>query len=135
MKMGDGEKALFERIGGEAAIMAAVTLFYEKVLADSDLAPFFDGMDMPAQIDKQVAFMTMAFGGPHKYSGRDLATAHAGLVKRGLGDAHFDKVGACLKDSLVELNVAPEVVDDVLALVETTRDAVLGRSDDGGDPS
>jgi hemoglobin len=103
--MSDAEKALFERIGGETAIMSAVTLFYEKVLADSELAPFFDGMDMPAQIDKQVAFMTMAFGGPHNYSGRDLMVAHAGLVKRGLNDAHFDRVGSCLKDSLDELGV------------------------------
>lgn len=122
--------ALYERIGGERAIMSAVTLFYEKVLADPELAPFFDGLDMPAQIDKQVAFMTMAFGGPHEYTGRDLAIAHAGLVKRGLNDQHFDRVGVCLKDSLAELGVSSEIIDEVLAIVETTRDAVLGRAKD-----
>ncbi len=73
--------SLFERIGGEAAIEAAVVTFYEKVMADPSLAHFFDHLDMDAQFKKQIAFMTMAFGGPKTYSGRDLRTAHARLVK------------------------------------------------------
>ena len=32
---------LFERVGGVPAIKAAVDLFYEKVLADPTLKPFF----------------------------------------------------------------------------------------------
>lgn len=127
--MADDKRPLFERIGGETAIMSAVTLFYEKVLADRELARFFDGMDMPSQIKKQVAFMTMAFGGPHSYTGRDLAVAHAPLVKKGLNEGHFDRVAVCLKSSLEELSVAGNVVQEVLAIVETTRDAVLGRGD------
>ena len=107
--------------------MSAVSLFYEKVMADAELAPFFDGMDMDAQIQKQVAFMTMAFGGPHDYTGRDLTTAHAGLIKRGLNDDHFDRVGACLEAALEELSVDAALIDETLALVETTRDAVFGR--------
>lgn len=127
--MTDTSFALYERIGGESAIMAAVTLFYEKILATPDLAQFFTGMDMPSQIKKQVAFMTMAFGGPHQYTGRDLAVAHSGLVARGLNDSHFNKVAALLKESLDELEVTPGLVTEVLAIVETTRDAVLGRKE------
>jgi hemoglobin len=125
--MSDGNRSLFERIGGETAIMSAVKLFYEKVLLDHELAQFFEGMDMPEQIKKQVAFMTMAFGGPHNYTGRDLAIAHAPLVERGLGDSHFNGVITCLKSSLEELSVAEAVITEVLNLVETTRSAVLGR--------
>lgn len=125
--MSDEEKPLFERIGGETAIMSAVTLFYEKVLGDPELARFFAGLDMPAQIKKQVAFMTMAFGGPHRYTGRDLAEAHAPLVRRGLTDDHFDRVATYLKASLEELSVAASLIQEVLRTVETTRDAVLGR--------
>lgn len=125
--MSDEDKPLFERIGGETAIMSAVTLFYEKVLGDPELARFFAGLDMPAQIKKQVAFMTMAFSGPHKYSGRDLAHAHAPLVARGLSDEHFDRVAVCLQASLEELSVADPLIQEVLAIVETTREAVLGR--------
>lgn len=109
--------------------MSAVTLFYEKVLADGELARFFEGMDMPSQIKKQVAFMTMAFGGPHGYTGRDLTVAHAPLVAKGLNQDHFIRVASCLKASLEELSVAQNVIQEVLAIVETTRDAVLGRGD------
>lgn len=118
--------SLYERLGGEAAVEAAVVRFYEKVMADPSLAGYFENLDLGAQIQKQIAFMTMAFGGPHKYSGRDLRTAHAGLVKRGLGNAHFDAIAQHLSDTLDELGVAREVTDEVLKIVGGTRADVLG---------
>jgi hemoglobin len=118
---------LYERLGGEAAVEAAVVRFYDKVMQDGTLSPFFDGFDLDAQIKKQIAFMTMAFGGPHRYTGRDLRTAHAGLVARGLGDRHFDAIGRHLSATLTELAVDAAVVAEVLALVEKTRADVLSR--------
>jgi hemoglobin len=119
--------SLYERLGGEAAVQAAVVRFYEKVMADASLAPFFDGVDMRAQVRKQIAFMTMAFGGPHRYTGRALRDAHAGLVARGLGDAHFDGVVRHLESTLGELGVAPSLTAEVLTLVEAQRADVLSR--------
>jgi hemoglobin len=58
---------IYERIGGEAAVMAAVDIFYRRVLADPLTAPFFDETDMAAQARKQVSFMAHAFGGPDAY--------------------------------------------------------------------
>ena len=84
--------SLYDRLGGAAAVDAAVDVFYRKVLADANLESFFDDVDMEGQRDKQKAFLTMAFGGPHHYSGKDLRDAHAGLVKNGLNDTHFDAV-------------------------------------------
>jgi hemoglobin len=121
-------ETLFERIGGEAAVVAAVDLFYDKVMADALTRPFFAGIDMPAQIKKQVAFMTMAFGGPDQYKGRDLKTAHAGLVKdHGLTDVHFDAVAGHLEATLVELGVEPGLIHEALTIVAGTRNQVLGR--------
>jgi hemoglobin len=117
--------SLFERLGGEAAIQAAVVLFYEKVMSDGALAPFFEGIDFQKQIEKQIAFMTMAFEGPNGYTGRDLRTAHAGLVRRGLSDLHFDKVAHHLAATLDELGVATAVRDEVLTIVGGTRGDVL----------
>ena len=118
---------LYARLGGEAAVEAAVVRFYDKIMADPSLAGFFEHLDLSAQINKQIAFMTMAFGGPNKYSGRDLRTAHTNLVQRGLGDGHFDAVAKHLAETLDELGVAAEVRDDVLAIVEGTRRDVLCR--------
>ncbi len=119
------QKSLYERIGGEAAVMAAVDLFYKKVMDDPLTRPFFAGLDMPAQVRKQVAFMTVAFGGPDQYRGRDLRTAHAPLRARGLGQVHFDAVAGHLERTLQELGVAAPLISEALAIVASTRDAVL----------
>ena len=105
--------------------MAAVGLFYDKIMADPTLAPYFDKLDMNAQIQKQVAFMTMAFGGPNRYTGRDLRTSHAALVRRGLGGPAFDSVVKHLVASLSELQVDRSLIDEIVAIVETTRGDVL----------
>jgi hemoglobin len=120
--------SLYERLGGEAAVVAAVDLFYEKVLQDPLTAPFFDVLDMEAQTRKQVAFMTVAFGGPDEYKGRDLREAHAKLVReKGLDDAHFDRVAEHLVATLHELGIAQPLIDEVLGIVGGTRPEVLQR--------
>jgi hemoglobin len=122
-----GEASLYERIGGEGAVMAAVDLFYRKVLADPLTRPFFETLDMAAQTTKQVAFMTWAFGGPDRYKGRDLRAAHAGLVKEGLSDRHFDAVAGHLQATLQELGVSPGLIQEALGIVASTRKEVLNR--------
>lgn len=120
--------SLYERLGGESAVMAAVDIFYEKVLADEVTRPFFEGLEMSAQTKKQVAFMTRAFGGPAAYQGRDLRAAHADLVKKkGLTDVHFDAVARHLDATLRELGVAQDAIDEALAIVDRTRNEVLCR--------
>ncbi len=119
--------SLFEQIGGQAAVDAAVDIFYRKVLSDDRISSFFDGVDMEKQIGKQKAFLTMAFGGPHNYTGRDMRTAHAPLVARGLNDSHFDAVAENLSQTLQELGVAQPLIDQVMAIAGSTRTDVLGR--------
>lgn len=122
------EPTLYERLGGEGAIMAAVDLFYTKVLADPITEPFFAGVDMELQVRKQVAFMTRAFGGPKDQHGPELRAAHARLVaERGLGDVHFDAVARHLGATLDELGVEPAARAEALGLIEATRAQVLDR--------
>ena len=120
--------SLFHRLGGTDGIMVAVVLFYEKVMVDEEVAHFFEGLDMDAQIKKQVAFMTTAFGGPHKYDAKRLRESHAPLVERGLNDAHFESIAKHLNATLVELNVSQADIDEALNVVGETREAVLGRA-------
>jgi hemoglobin len=120
-------QTLFEKLGGEAAVNAAVDIFYRKVLADDRISDFFDDVDMDKQAAKQKAFLTMAFGGPNNYTGADMRRGHAHLVKRGLNDSHFDAVVENLAATLTELNVAATQIAEVAALCETTRNDVLGK--------
>lgn len=119
--------SLFEQLGGAAAVEAAVDIFYRKVLADYRINRFFGNSDMEKQAAKQKAFLTMAFGGPNNYSGKDMRTAHEHLVKMGLNDSHFDAVMEHLTATLVELGVAQDLIDQVAAIAETTRNDILGR--------
>jgi hemoglobin len=116
---------LYERLGGEAAMKKAAVHFYEKVMADPSLTPFFKGLAMAAQTKKFVAFMTMAMGGPHDYKGADLRTAHARLVRDGLGDDHFEAILVHLEATLRELEVDPDLIEQMLELVASTRGDVL----------
>ena len=119
--------ALFDQLGGEAAVDAAVDIFYRKVLADDRISRFFEGVDMEKQAAKQKAFLTMAFGGPHNYTGKDMREGHAHLVKDGLNDSHFDAVVENLGATLKELGVADALIGQVAAVAETTRADVLGK--------
>jgi len=117
--------SLYERIGGEFAVQAAVDLFYEKVLADPLLSPFFAELDMARQVRKQVAFMKWAFDGPSPYTYRDLTSAHRDVVKRGVGHAHFDAIAKHLRTTLHELEIPHRLIDEAMGLIEKTRSAVL----------
>ena len=121
------QESLYEQIGGEAAVNAAVDIFYRKVLSDERINTFFDDVDMEKQAAKQKAFLTMAFGGPHNYTGLDMRQGHAHLVARGLNDAHVDAVIEDLGSTLRELGVKEELIARVAAIAESTRDDVLGR--------
>ena len=118
---------VFTRLGGQVAVNAAVEIFYRKVMRDPRVKIFFSSTDINAQIEKQKGFLTFAFGGSTHYSGETLRTAHAPLVQRGLGSAHFDIVVQHLRSTLEELNVEESLINEVLKIVEHTRNEVLDR--------
>jgi hemoglobin len=119
------EKTLYEQLGGAPAVDAAVDIFYRKVLVDDRISRFFDGVDMDQQIAKQKAFLTMVFGGPANYSGKDMRAAHARLT--GINDSHVDAVVELLGQTLSELGVAKPLIEKVAALANSVRGDVLNR--------
>lgn len=119
--------SLYQRLGGEGAVNAAVELFYRKVLADGRIAKFFEGVDMDSQIAKQKAFLTMAFGGPNNYTGADMRNAHKRLVDKGLNDSHVDAVIENLNYTLRDLGVPEPEIKEVAALANSVRNDVLNR--------
>ena len=120
-------QSVYEKLGGEAAMDAAVDIFYRKVLSDDRISRFFEGVDMDKQAAKQKAFLTMALGGPNKYTGKDLRVGHAHLVKMGLNDSHFDAVMENLAATLTELKVPSSLIAEAAKIAESTRKDVLGR--------
>lgn len=114
--------SIYEKIGGEAAVNAAVDIFYRKVLVDDRISEFFDTVDMESQHAKQKAFMTMAFGGPNNYSGKDMREAHKHM---NLTEEHFGAVAENLVETLNELNVPEEDINAIVEVCLSVKDDVL----------
>ena len=114
--------SIFEQIGGEAAVNAAVDIFYRKVLSDDRISHFFDTIDMDAQHTKQKAFLTMAFGGPNSYTGKDMREAHKHM---NLTEEHFNAVAEALVGTLEELSVPQPLIDEVVTVAVSVKSDVL----------
>ena len=118
---------LYDKIGGSATINKLVQIFYDRVLADPRLSPFFQQTDMAALRAQQAMFISMLLGGSRSFNGRDLTTAHTVARAQGLNDAHFDALLEHFRESLPQVGVAEDYVREILVLLEGTRNAVLGR--------
>lgn len=118
------ESSLYQKLGGKAAIDAAVEAFYVKVLADERVKHFFDDISMNKQRAKQKAFLSAALGGPVPWAGKDMRKAHASLD---LKEEHFNAIAENLVATLKNLKVSQELIDQVIAIVATTKDDVLNR--------
>lgn len=116
--------SLYERIGGDAAVNAAVDVFYRKVLADERISHYFDTIDMEAQRAKQKAFLTFAFGGPNAYGGKDMRRAHA---KMNLSESDFDAVMENLGATLKELNVPDDLIGEAAGIAMSVKNDVLNK--------
>jgi hemoglobin len=113
--------SLFERLGGNDAVSAAVDMFYAKVISDGHINGFFDGVDINKQMRKMKSFLSYAFGATTPFEGESMRVAHARLVENGLNDSHFDAVKGHIETTLKELNVEQSLIDEVLGITESTR--------------
>ncbi|NKB47132.1 MAG: group 1 truncated hemoglobin [Legionellales bacterium] len=120
-------ESLFVRLGGQTAVNTAVDIFYRKMLTDDRVSHFFDDVDMEQQILKQKGFLTMVFGGPNNYNGKDMREGHRHLIKRGLNDAHVDIVIEHLGETLRELGADEKDIQEVAAIANSVRDDVLDK--------
>ena len=109
-----GSESIYQRLGGKAAIAAALEEFYSRVLADPQLKGFFVGVDMKRLISQQRAFFTQALGGPARYRGPAMKQAHAHLP---IEQKHFERVAAHLSGTLASLGVPGTLMDEVMAAV------------------
>jgi hemoglobin len=84
--MPNKQQTLFERVGGEQTIKELIHEFYDRVVADPELKPFFKNTSMGKLRRMQREFFSAALDGPITYSGRPLSYVHHG---RGITKHHF----------------------------------------------
>ena len=121
--MDDPRTTPFERIGGAKTVASLVDAFYDRVLGDAELAPFFEHADLPRLLEMQRMIFTMALGGPDSYQGRPLAHAHRG---RGIMREHLQRFTDHLLATLDEFALDQQEQRDLLARINTYSSEILG---------
>jgi hemoglobin len=104
-------KELYDRLGGQKAIVAVVDDFIGRVAADTRINLRFANTDIPRLKSLLVEFVCMASGGPCKYSGRDMETSHAGMD---LVEDEFTALVEDLAATLDKFNVPAKEKNELL---------------------
>lgn len=116
-------ETLYDKIGGAAVVDELVDRFYEKVLADPLLSPFFEQTSMATLRKMQKAFLTVALGGPEPDLKVSLYEIHRG---RGIQRRHLTRFTELLLETLNEIGVPEQQAGEVIARVATYSDDILG---------
>ncbi|NUO58836.1 MAG: group 1 truncated hemoglobin [Hamadaea sp.] len=114
----------FELIGGTPAVREAVRRFYDRLVADPELAGFFSGVDLANLKRHQVDLLSMVLGGPSSYTGRDLGEAHSHLA---IDSQTYAKVGGHLVAVLEELGVPEHVIASVAETLTSVSPQIVTR--------
>ena len=119
---GAGEKSLYDRLGGKDAITAVVEKFVGIVVADDRINGFFKNADA-ANLKKQlVDQICAATGGPCKYTGKDMKTAHAGM---GVKEADFNALVEDLVKALDEFKVPEKEKGELLTALGSMKGDIV----------
>ena len=110
------QKSLYSRLGGKKAITAVVNEFVGIVAADARINKFFaDTVKDPKRVEKLktnlVDQICQASGGPCKYKGKDMKTAHKSM---GIGEADFNALVEDLVAALNKFNVGETEKNELL---------------------
>ena len=121
---------LLQRIGGRAALEAAIDGLYYRLLNDESLQIFFENVDLRWLKIHQKQFLTAAFTTTQldlEVTLNRLRRSHARLFEKQLSEKHFDAVAMHLVDTLQGLNLSKEVIDEVVQVVAPLRAAFQRR--------
>ena len=117
------QQTLFQRVGGEQAIAELINEFYDRVLADPELKPFFKDTSVDKLRRMQREFFSAALDGPITYTGRPLSHVHHG---RGITKHHFARYVDHLIDTLRSRDITDQDVNDIIGRINTYANDITG---------
>lgn len=116
------KKTLFDRLGGKAAIEAVVDDFLGRVSQDTTINSGFAVSHVPRLRQRLIELVCVGSGGPCTYSGRDMATAHAGL---GISGPQFDALVGHLVATLDKFKVPAAEKGELLSILGPMKPAIV----------
>ena len=127
--MPDKQQTLFERVGGEQAIAELIHEFYDRVLSDPELTPFFTNTSMDKLRRMMREFFSSALDGPITYTGKPLGYVHHG---KGITKHHFALYVGHLIDILQGRGIKDQDVQDIISRINTYADEITGDAGSAG---
>ncbi len=113
--------SLYERIGGEETIASLIDAFYDRIISDEELRPFFANSSVETIRRMQREFFAAALGGPIVYAGRGLREAHSG---RGITKVHFRRFIDHLMETLKDYEISEQDSYDIISRLNTYVDEI-----------
>jgi len=122
-----GGKSLYDRLGGQPAVDAVASGLVDRILADNRVNKWFahaasSPENTKAYKAKLSAFICVSVGGPCKYTGLDMTTAHKG---RGVTEEAFGAVAENLSKTLDQLKVPEAEKREVMTLVGSLKPSIV----------
>ncbi|MHC5108909.1 MAG: group I truncated hemoglobin [Planctomycetota bacterium] len=114
--------SLYDQLGGFSSVRKLVSSFYDKVLDDEDVAPFFENTSMSDLIDHQTKFWAALLGGPASYTDEQLHVIHATM---GVKDNHFETIIELAVETLEDEGIDQEHIDDIAELLTAHRPSIV----------
>lgn len=121
------DQTLYQRLGGKKSIAAVVDEFVSRVAADTRINSFFAKTaadpDRLAKFKKNlVDQICQASGGPCKYTGKDMKTAHAGM---GITSGDFNALVEDLVASLDKFKVGEKEKNELLGALAPMKSDIV----------
>jgi hemoglobin len=123
----NAERSLYERLGGQPAMEAVANGLVDRILADNRVNRWFahaaaSPENANAYKAKLAVFICAGVGGPCKYTGLDMVTAHKG---RGVTSEAFDAVAQDLVAQLDQLKVPEKEKHEVMEIIGSLKSSIV----------
>jgi hemoglobin len=121
------DETLYERLGEREGISAVVDDFYDRLVADDDLGPFFEDADLERLRRTQTDHLCEAAGGPETYDAAPVREAHIHVP---FEPDHIERALDILHESLDEFDVPADDAEAVVKAVARYEADLLASPED-----
>ncbi len=118
-------QSLYDQLGGFTFVHKVISDFYDRVLNNDSLNPFFSQTDMARLIDHQTKFFSSLLGGPTSYTTEELSKVHENMA---IQEVHFDTLIELVKETLEDNAVDDGHIEVIAAKLEAHRDCIVSRT-------
>ena len=114
----------FDRAGGFSAVRKIVTDFYDRILDEPTIEPYFADVNMQKLVDHQAKFISQVMGGPTAFSDEALYRVHRPL---GITQKDFRTVTTILRETLEDHGIDTDDIADVIGSVMQREPMIVTR--------